>query len=152
MNLRRHGIAVAIAAIAFGILTLLSGTGGWPSLYAVLGLLLVSTAGYFHYRRRSARKLAIPAPVVPVIDTGEITADIKAFVAARDGGVCQIKAPCCIVDRQIEYDHIIPRSWGGPTTRENIQVSCRPCNRFKLNHWAGTYANQMTRDQVKAIV
>lgn len=139
-------MALAGALVAFAILTLTSGTGGWSALIAAGVIGIAATVLYFHYRRRA--RIETLTPVVPFPDDGEITADIKAFVAARDGGVCQIKAPMCIVNRKIQYDHIVPRSWGGRTTTDNIQVACQPCNRFKSNNWAGTYANQITRAQL----
>lgn len=31
----------------------------------------------------------------------------------------------------LSFDHIIPRSAGGATERENLWLVCRPCNEFK---------------------
>ena len=31
----------------------------------------------------------------------------------------------------LSIDHIVPVSAGGPTTRENLWLACRPCNEFK---------------------
>ncbi len=34
-----------------------------------------------------------------------------------------------IMDRTAELDHAIPRAAGGPTTRDNCRIICKPCNR-----------------------
>lgn len=54
-------------------------------------------------------------------------------VYRRDGGVCQA-ANCGVhLDEDGEWhaDHIVPRSLGGPTTMNNLQLLCGPCNRRK---------------------
>src|SRR6185312_13488828 len=96
--------------LAFIILSLLSGPLGLPVLYALAAVALACSGLFLHYRRRQARASVVPRPVLPLgtPDDEEITADIKAAVAVRDGGICQIKAPCCVVDRKVQYDHIIP--------------------------------------------
>lgn len=33
----------------------------------------------------------------------------------------------------LEWDHVIPLSQGGPNTAENLVWACRPCNRAKKN-------------------
>lgn len=51
----------------------------------------------------------------------------RANVYARDGYKCQYcghKKP----PSQLNYDHVIPRSKGGPTNWENIVTSCIDCN------------------------
>ncbi|MEZ5538276.1 MAG: HNH endonuclease signature motif containing protein [Thiolinea sp.] len=57
---------------------------------------------------------------------------IMLKVVRRDNQVCQV----ChkhVPDNEIEFDHIIPYSKGGPTTVENIRLLCRTCNRKKSN-------------------
>jgi len=56
---------------------------------------------------------------------GSVPDHVKAAVFQRDGGRCQ---QCGYTGEYIEYDHIIPRSKGGPNTVENIQLLCRKCN------------------------
>lgn len=60
----------------------------------------------------------------------EVPEHIKVAVMQRDKGTCQM---CGYQDPYIEFDHIIPRSKGGPNTIENIQLLCRGCNRRKSN-------------------
>jgi len=58
----------------------------------------------------------------------EVPGHIKAEVMRRDQGRCCM---CGYQDPYIEFDHIIPRSKGGPNTVGNIQLLCRGCNRRK---------------------
>lgn len=51
-------------------------------------------------------------------------------VYSRDGGKCQYcghKVP----RHEATYDHVIPRSQGGPTSWENVVICCTPCNQKK---------------------
>ena len=54
----------------------------------------------------------------------------RRHVFARDGYRCQYCG-----DRQpvsaLTFDHVIPRSHGGPTNWTNIVTSCVPCNQYK---------------------
>lgn len=54
---------------------------------------------------------------------------ILAEVLKRDQ-VCN----SCGSDKNLEFDHIHPVSKGGRMTKDNIQVLCRSCNRFKSDH------------------
>lgn len=60
--------------------------------------------------------------------TLDVSEHIKVAVRQRDQGKCRI---CGYTDPYIEFDHVIPRSKGGPNTIENIQLLCRGCNRKK---------------------
>jgi Restriction endonuclease len=60
--------------------------------------------------------------------SGSIPDHVKAAVFQRDHGRC---VQCGYEGEYIEYDHIIPRSKGGPNTVENIQLLCRKCNLAK---------------------
>ena len=51
-------------------------------------------------------------------------------VVRRDNHVCQT-CHQYVPDDQIEFDHIIPFSKGGPTTTANLRLLCRTCNRKK---------------------
>ena len=60
-----------------------------------------------------------------------IPRDVMLKVVRRDNQICQI----CnknVPDTEIEFDHVIPYSRGGPTTVENLRLVCRSCNRKKF--------------------
>ena len=59
-----------------------------------------------------------------------IPRDIMLKVVRRDGQVCRI-CQKNVPDDEIEFDHIIPHSLGGPTHAENLRLLCRSCNRKK---------------------
>jgi hypothetical protein len=56
-----------------------------------------------------------------------ISADSRMFVWLRDGGKCRR----CGSTRDLQFDHIIPRSWGGAGTAANVELLCAKCNRRK---------------------
>jgi len=59
-----------------------------------------------------------------------IPRDLMLQVVRRDGQICQIcHQP--VPDDEVEFDHRIPFSKGGPMTAENIRLVCRKCNRKK---------------------
>lgn len=51
-------------------------------------------------------------------------------VVRRDNNQCQI-CGAVLRDDEIEFDHIIPVSRGGPSEEQNLRVACPPCNRHK---------------------
>lgn len=57
-------------------------------------------------------------------DSEPISVDTPLFVWERDGGRCRN----CSSTQDLPFDHVIPRSWGGSSTIENVQVLCRACN------------------------
>jgi hypothetical protein len=61
-----------------------------------------------------------------------IPREIMLKVVRRDNHVCQI---CFryVPDNEVEFDHKIPLSKGGPTAEANIRLLCRECNRKRGN-------------------
>jgi hypothetical protein len=62
-----------------------------------------------------------------VRDTATIPQHIKTAVFQRDRGKCRE----CNSNSYLEFDHIIPRSKGGATSEQNLQLLCRGCNQRK---------------------
>ena len=60
-----------------------------------------------------------------------------------------IGTPCpdCgrIMDQTAELDHIIPRSQGGTSTRDNVRITCRACNRRRGSQLGGRVAHRAHR-------
>ena len=57
----------------------------------------------------------------------KIGAALRTEVYERDAYRCVT----CGTHRALSLDHIIPESKGGPSTAENLQTMCRPCNSRK---------------------
>ena len=64
-----------------------------------------------------------------------IPRDIMLQVVRRDGQVCQ-NCYKNVPDSELEFDHIIPHSKGGPVSVENLRVLCRDCNASKSDSLA----------------
>lgn len=67
-------------------------------------------------------------------DTRYIPRTVMFKVVRRDQHICQI-CRTHVHDDEIEFDHIIPFSRGGPTTAENLRLLCRKCNQSKSGDW-----------------
>ncbi len=61
-----------------------------------------------------------------------IPRDVMLKVVRRDGQICQ-KCNEPVVDKEVEFDHIIPFSKGGESTMENLRLIHKNCNRRKSN-------------------
>ena len=59
-----------------------------------------------------------------------IPSNIRRMVIDRDGLHC-VYCDEDLIDQEIHLDHVIPESQGGPTTVDNLQVTCRKCNTAK---------------------
>gem|GEM_PF-5732676 len=63
-------------------------------------------------------------------NTRHVPPALAIRVARRDNYACQICGKT-LLDKDIEFDHIIPLARGGVTKESNLRVTCQPCNRAK---------------------
>jgi 5-methylcytosine-specific restriction endonuclease McrA len=77
------------------------------------------------FRKREATRLARSVP-------GAVAAGIRRELRRQlfEG---RERVPCCFCARELTFEeatleHIRPKSRGGPTTIENLTLSCEPCN------------------------
>ncbi len=75
-------------------------------------------------RLRTRQSERVHRTVIPKEDTAPVSVDTRLFVWQRDGGTCRN----CGSRSDLHFDHVIPRSWGGSSTAENVQLLCRRCN------------------------
>lgn len=59
-----------------------------------------------------------------------IPLNLRKRVIERDGYRC-VYCDEDLSGAEIHMDHVIPESAGGPTTYDNLQVTCRKCNLAK---------------------
>lgn len=67
-----------------------------------------------------------------LIDGNIVSDSLRYKVLKESGGRCSL-CGATKKDSVLDIDHIIPRSKGGETTYENLQVLCAKCNRSKGN-------------------
>ena len=62
-----------------------------------------------------------------MIKKQRIPTNVRRWVIERDGLHC-VYCDEDLTDQEVHLDHVIPESKGGPTTFDNLQVTCRRCN------------------------
>lgn len=62
---------------------------------------------------------------------------VKAQVLLRDGGVCRHCGTGPSPGHPLEFDHIVPFSWGGKSDASNLQLLCHYHNQKKSDRYAG---------------
>jgi 5-methylcytosine-specific restriction endonuclease McrA len=91
------------------------------------------------YRDRLVRTVREAYPVPAVVRfreamrrRGPMIRFCRENVYARDQGRCQY-CGLRLAKARATFDHVIPRSTGGPTSWDNIVTACIPCNQRKAN-------------------
>jgi 5-methylcytosine-specific restriction endonuclease McrA len=63
---------------------------------------------------------------------------LKEEVRRRAGGRCEYcRFPERFAELRFQVDHIIPEQHGGPTSPDNLALSCLRCNKYKGPNLAG---------------
>ena len=62
---------------------------------------------------------------------------LRQQVIERANGCCEYCQAQQAIVIEMEVDHIIPESKGGPTRLDNLCLACVTCNGFKLNFTEG---------------
>lgn len=114
------------------------------ALFLPIDKIVVEVSNFDTQAMRAGRKLPSWAYQRGPLYNAE---NIKMYVRARDRYTCQycgVRFP-----RQLEVDHIIPQSQGGPTTPDNLVASCHDCNQNKGNLSAAQFGHPEVQERVK---
>lgn len=76
----------------------------------------------------------VRAKMVKTPNSRYIPTDVKLAVMRRDNLTCR---HCGATGIPLQFDHVVPFSWGGGNDEENIQLLCPPCNRHKSDNYIG---------------
>jgi 5-methylcytosine-specific restriction endonuclease McrA len=115
----------ALAIVAFFLLAAHSGL--FVFFLTVVGIVVAIIQR--QKRRKRNTRVSTPYYPSPTLASRYISDELRRDVLMRDGYQC-----CeCGSESYLEMDHIIPRSKGGATSYENLQVLCRGCNLRKGN-------------------
>lgn len=104
----------AITMLWEGKVEVLEAYQDWTVRSVTLEIPVPSIVRYLRHIRRNRRKVRFS----------------RENVYTRDRGRCQY------CDRKVArpeatFDHVVPRSQGGPTSWENVVIACHPCNQRK---------------------
>jgi 5-methylcytosine-specific restriction endonuclease McrA len=86
----------------------------WTVRSVTIELKVPSIVRYLRHIRRRARKVRFS----------------RENVYTRDHGRCQY-CTRTVARPEATFDHVVPRSQGGPTSWENVVIACHPCNQRK---------------------
>jgi hypothetical protein len=86
---------------------------------------------------------------------GYVPAHVKRAVWKRDQGRCQFPLEgggVCGSTHQLQFDHVVPRARGGPSTVANVRLTCRVHNDLAARRVYGdAWMDRYTRGGAKAI-
>jgi hypothetical protein len=105
-----------------------------------------------HAKRKGL--VAKPRKEPPAAKSDHVPAHVKRAVWARDGGRCQWPVDgggVCGSTLRVEFDHIEPRSRGGPSTVAGIRLLCAVHNQLAArlafgDEWMDRFTRKRTRD------
>lgn len=129
MNRQRFAIALGMAVIAFWIVTGLH--AHWTAF-----ILCITLCGlvYLRAHRRTRERLKIRKALPEGHQTSRnIPQSLKYEVMQASDGWCGLCNKRIEPGEEVEVDHKTPWSLGGETTRDNLWVVHRTCNRVKGN-------------------
>jgi len=109
---------------------------GWQTAVTLLFLKKIEVLEEYEEEIRSPScTIRMPAVARLLSSKGTVKRSIKfsrVNVFARDGFRCQYCGDKKTM-RELNYDHVLPRTMGGRTVWENIVTSCYSCNSRKRN-------------------
>jgi 5-methylcytosine-specific restriction endonuclease McrA len=100
-------------------------------LETALDLLLEKKNATRHAQVKKPRAVPpVPSSAAARADAA-VPAHVKREVWKRSGGRCEFRlasGEACGSTTMLEYDHVVPRALGGPSTIDNLRVCCRSHN------------------------
>ena len=101
-------------------------------------------------RKKGLVKKPRTTPAQPTARPRHIPAEVKRAVWIRDGGKCQwpiASGGVCGSTRLLELDHVVPVARGGPSTIDNLRVTCRCHNALAARQVFGEVWMERFRSQ-----
>jgi hypothetical protein len=93
--------------------------------------------------------VAKPRKVAPPAKSDHVPAHVKRAVWTRDGGRCQWPVDgggVCGSTLRVEFDHVVPRARGGPSTVDGVRLLCAVHNQLAARSAFGDeWMDQFTR-------
>jgi 5-methylcytosine-specific restriction endonuclease McrA len=101
----------------------------WPWQTAVKAMFLDRVDVIAHYEREvrsPTARLQLPSVIAlkNYVKPSQYPAFTRFNLFLRDHFLCQY----CGSPKDLTFDHVIPRAYGGRTTWENVTTACSPCN------------------------
>jgi hypothetical protein len=131
----------------------------WEIKYCPYGPLVEHFPLNEEYNEKSCRIYGHDCPVFyvaePLTETKElrnisrsIPRKVQFRILKRDNQIC---SDCGkpVLDEEIEFDHIIPWSKGGPSEEYNVKLLCKTCNRKKGNKFEEKYLIENLSDHLR---
>jgi 5-methylcytosine-specific restriction endonuclease McrA len=109
-------------------------------------------------RRRHGSPKRATRSTAPSESREHVPAAVRREVYERDGGSCAFVGEGgrrCGSKVRLEYQHVIPRAVGGPSTSENLTLFCRAHNLLQAKRDFGdehVKRKQLERSAVSALV
>ena len=79
-----------------------------------------------------------------------IPVNLRRMVIERDGLRC-VYCGVDLLKNEVHLDHVIPESRGGPTSLNNLQVTCGKCNLEKGVLSEGEFENKLRTRAIRIL-